>query len=67
VGTVVKILGTDLAGATGVTFNGAAAVFEVVSSSEIITSVPAGATSGKVQVATSTGTLSSNMGFRVLP
>jgi hypothetical protein len=67
VGTVVNILGTDLTGGTGVTFNGTAAVFEVVSSSEIITSVPVGATSGKVQVATSSGTLSSNVGFRVLP
>jgi uncharacterized repeat protein (TIGR03803 family) len=47
VGTAVNILGSDLAGATSVSFNGAAAVFEVVSSSEIITSVPAGATSGK--------------------
>jgi len=35
VGAAVKILGTDLTGATSVTFNGTAAVFEVVSSSLI--------------------------------
>jgi len=64
VGTAVRILGTGLTGATSVTFNGTAAVFTVVSSSEITTSVPAGATSGKVEVATPSGTLSSS-GFKV--
>jgi hypothetical protein len=63
----VKILGTDLTGATGVSFNGAAAVFEVISSSEITATVPAGASSGKVQVETPSGTLSSNVSFRVVP
>src|ERR1039457_2574131 len=47
VGAAVKILGTDLTGATSVGFNGTAAVFEVVSSSEITTTVPSGASSGK--------------------
>lgn len=46
-GKAVTILGTDLNGATSVTFDGAGAVFEVVSSSEITTTVPAGAGSGK--------------------
>ena len=50
VGAAVKILGTNLTGATSVTFNGTAAVFTVVSSSEITTTVPAGATTGKVKV-----------------
>jgi hypothetical protein len=63
----VKILGTDLTGATGVSFNGAAAVFEVISSSEITATVPAGASSGKVQVEIPSGTLSSNVSFRVVP
>src|ERR1017187_6676031 len=45
VGAAVKILGTDLTGATSVGFNGTAAVFEVVSSSEITTTVPSGASS----------------------
>ena len=66
-GAAVKILGTNLTGATSVTFNGTAAVFGVVSSSEIMTIVPAGATTGKVKVVTPLGTLSSNVPFRVLP
>jgi uncharacterized repeat protein (TIGR03803 family) len=67
VGATVKILGTDLTGATSVSFNGTAAVFTVVSSSEITTTVPAGASSGKVQVVTPSGTLSSNASFLVVP
>ncbi len=63
-GTAVRILGTNLTGTTSVSFNGTAAVFTVVSSSEITTTVPAGATSGKVEVATPSGTLS-NSGFKV--
>jgi|HubBroStandDraft_6_1064221.scaffolds.fasta_scaffold100857_1 uncharacterized repeat protein (TIGR03803 family) len=65
VGATVKILGTNLTGATSVTFNGKAATFTVASSSEITTTVPAGATTGEVQVATPTGTLLSNVSFRV--
>jgi uncharacterized repeat protein (TIGR03803 family) len=61
----VKILGTDLTGATSVTFNGMEATFKVVSSSEITTNVPEGATSGVVQVVTPSGTLSSNVKFQV--
>jgi hypothetical protein len=67
VGSAVKILGTDLTGATSVSFNGTAADFEVLSSSLIGTKVPAGASSGTVQVVTPSGTLSSNVPFRVLP
>jgi hypothetical protein len=63
----VKILGTNLTDATSVTFNGTSAVFKVVSSSENATTVPAGATTGKVKVVTPHDTLSSNMPFRVLP
>jgi uncharacterized repeat protein (TIGR03803 family) len=66
-GKQVKILGTDLTSATSVTFNGAAATFTVVSSSEITTTVPAGASSGRVEVRGPRGTLSSNVPFRVLP
>jgi uncharacterized protein (TIGR03437 family) len=55
-----------MAGATSVTFNGTAATFTVASGSEITATVPAGATTGRVQVITSTGgTLSSNMPFTV--
>ncbi|MFZ0816389.1 MAG: choice-of-anchor tandem repeat GloVer-containing protein [Candidatus Sulfotelmatobacter sp.] len=66
-GSTVKILGTDLTGATSVTFNGIAAAFTVVASSEIKTTVPVGATTGTVQVITPSGTLSSNQEFRVTP
>jgi hypothetical protein len=67
VGKAVKILGSDLTGATSVSFNGTTAVFKVVSSSEITTTVPVGASTGKVEVATPGGTLSSNVSFRVRP
>jgi uncharacterized repeat protein (TIGR03803 family) len=65
VGTAINILGTDLTGATSVTFNGTPAVFTVNSHSLITTTVPAGATTGTVQVVTPSGTLSSNLPFRV--
>jgi uncharacterized repeat protein (TIGR03803 family) len=65
-GMMVKILGTNLSGATSVSFNGAAAVFEVRSASEIVTTVPVGATSGTVEVVTPHGLLSSNVAFRVM-
>jgi uncharacterized protein (TIGR03437 family) len=63
----VKILGTNLTGATNVTFNGTAAAFIVVSASLVTTTVPAGATTGKVEVTTPRGTLKSNVAFRVTP
>ena len=44
VGSSVTILGSNLTGATSVTFNGTAASFTVVSSTEISATVPAGAT-----------------------
>lgn len=65
VGAKVIILGTSLTSATNVTFDGTAATFKVVSSSEISTTVPAGAKSGIVQVTTSAGGLSSNVVFVV--
>jgi uncharacterized repeat protein (TIGR03803 family) len=67
VGATVIILGTDLMGATGVTFDGIAAAFTVVSSSEITTAVPSGAATGKVRVTTPQGTLVSNLNFGVAP
>jgi uncharacterized repeat protein (TIGR03803 family) len=66
-GSAVNILGTDLTGVTSVSFNGAPAVFTVVSATEITAIVPAGATTGKVEVVTPGGTLLSNVPFRVLP
>jgi len=63
-GGKVVILGTDLSGASSVTFNGTPAVFTVVSPTEITTTVPAGATPGNVEVVTPSGTLVSNVPFR---
>ncbi len=66
-GASIGILGTDLTGATSVTFNGStSATFTVASPSLITTTVPAGATTGTVQVVTPGGTLSSNAPFRVI-
>jgi len=64
-GTAVIILGTNLTGATSVSFNGTTAAFTVVSGSEITTTVPTGATTGKVMVTTKRGTISSNARFVV--
>jgi len=66
-GTAIIILGTNLTGATKVSFNGTAAKFTVVSSSEITTTVPVGAKTGAVEVTTPSGTLNSNVAFRVRP
>jgi uncharacterized repeat protein (TIGR03803 family) len=65
VGAAVIILGNNLTGSTGVSFNGTAAEFTVVSSSEITTTVPSGATTGKIDVTTPSGMLTSNVKFRV--
>jgi uncharacterized repeat protein (TIGR03803 family) len=65
VGSPVKILGSDLTGATSVTFNDVPAAFTVVSAREISTTVPTAATTGKVEVVTPSSTLVSNVGFAV--
>jgi uncharacterized repeat protein (TIGR03803 family) len=65
VGTKVIILGNKLKGTTSVTFNGTAAVFKVISRTLIKTTVPTGATTGKVKVTTPGGTLTSNVKFQV--
>jgi len=66
VGNTVGILGTDLIGATSVTFNGVTASFKVVSASLIKTTVPAGATTGPIQVTLPNGVLQSNVPFVVI-
>jgi len=64
-GRKVILLGTNLAGTSSVSFHGTPATFHIVSKSEVITTVPAGATSGKIKVTTPRGTLTSNVKFRV--
>jgi len=66
-GTVVRILGNNLTGTTSVTFNGTAASFSVATNTLIEATVPAGASTGEIQVVTPSGTLSSNTPFRVEP
>jgi acetyl-CoA acetyltransferase len=67
-GAAIEILGSVLAGATSVTFNGTPATFAVnTSGTAISATVPIGATSGTIQVVTPSGTLSSNVPFRVRP
>jgi uncharacterized repeat protein (TIGR03803 family) len=65
VGASVLILGNNLTSATSVDFNGTPAAFTVISGSAISTTVPSGATSGPVAVNTTTGTLTTNVVFRV--
>jgi uncharacterized protein (TIGR03437 family) len=67
VGQIVRILGTALTGATAVTLNGIPATFTFYSASEITATVPAGATTGTVEVTTPSGTLLSAGPFTVLP
>jgi uncharacterized repeat protein (TIGR03803 family) len=67
VGGVVRILGTNLTGASELTFNGVRAGFTVASSSEIVTKVPVGATTGTIEVVVPSGTLSSKGQFFVIP
>jgi hypothetical protein len=66
-GTSVTISGTNFTGATAVAFNGTAATFTVTSSSAIQATVPAGATSGPISVATPGGTVTSTSSYSVAP
>jgi uncharacterized repeat protein (TIGR03803 family) len=67
VGATVRILGTNLTGTVSVTFNGTPAKVTSTSATEITAVVPAGATTGKVEVTMPSGTLTSNVAFLVLP
>lgn len=65
VGTSVMVSGTDLSGATSVSFNGTAATFQVLSATQFSTAVPAGATTGKISVTTPDGNAVSSASFSV--
>jgi len=67
VGSEVGILGNGLTSATSVTFKGTKAQFTVRSATLILTHVPAGATTGVVEVTLPSGTLTSNVPFQVIP
>jgi uncharacterized repeat protein (TIGR03803 family) len=66
VGQTGGILGQGFTGTTSVSLNGTPANFTVVSDTFIKATVPPGATTGFVTVVTPSGTLSSNVPFRVL-
>jgi uncharacterized repeat protein (TIGR01451 family) len=61
----VTITGTNLVFATNVTFNGTSAAFTIGSTTQIVATVPAGATSGLIQVQTLGGTATSSSSFTV--
>jgi hypothetical protein len=61
------ILGQGLSSATQVAINGLPANFTVVSDTFLNVVIPHGATTGYVTVTTSSGILTSNVPFRVLP
>jgi hypothetical protein len=68
VGKTIEFLGQGFKGTKGVSFNGSAAAFKIVSDVYLTATVPDGATTGSVTVVTKTnGTLMSNKTFRVTP
>ena len=67
VGSVQGILGQGFTRTTSVTFSGTPANFTVDSDTYLEATVPAGATTGYVEVTTPGGTLKSDRQFRVLP
>jgi uncharacterized repeat protein (TIGR03803 family) len=66
VGQTGGILGQGFTGTTSVSLNGIPAGFTVVSDTFIRATVPPGATTGFVTVVTTSGTLTSNVMFRVI-
>jgi uncharacterized repeat protein (TIGR03803 family) len=65
VGQTGGILGQGFTGTTSVSLNGTPAAFTVKSDTFITATVPPGATTGFVTVVTPSGTLTSNVPFRV--
>ena len=66
-GVGVIILGNGFTGTSGVSFDGTAAAFTVISDTEITATVPVGASTGTVKVTTTDSVLDSNVAFRVRP
>jgi len=65
VGQTVGILGQGFTGTTAVSLNGTPATFTVKSDTYLTAVVPSGATTGSVTVTTLSGTLTSNVAYRV--
>ena len=64
-GATVVVAGTNLTGASALSFNGTAATFTVNSATQITATVPTGATTGKVSVTTPNGAATSSTNFTV--
>jgi len=67
IGTPVTITGTSFTGAKKVTFANVPATFTVDSDTQISTTVPTGAVTGKIQVTTPGGKATSTTNFTVTP
>lgn len=67
VGQTVGVIGQGFTGATGVFVNGTPASFTLVSDTYMQVTIPSGATTGFITVNTPSGTLRSNLAFRVGP
>jgi uncharacterized repeat protein (TIGR03803 family) len=66
-GAEIRILGTDLSGATAVNFKGVPAGFTIVAPTEIVATIPGTAPSGPVQVTFPSGSLSTIGAFQIMP
>ena len=66
-GVQVVINGANFTQASAVTFNNKAAAFTKTADTQLIATVPAGATTGKIRVTTPTGTATSAINFVVGP
>jgi uncharacterized repeat protein (TIGR03803 family) len=67
VGTKVTVTGRHFIGATAVAFNGTPATFTVKSTTSLVATVPAGATTGPITVTNPGGSKTSTAIFTVLP
>jgi hypothetical protein len=65
VGTTVTITGQNLADAAGIAFNGTPAIIESATATQIVTQVPADATTGPITVTNPDGTTTSPASFTV--
>lgn len=66
VGDIITMTGTNFTGATAVNFNGSVAEFTVVNDISITSTVPEGATTGKISLITPGGNATSNSDFTVI-
>ena len=64
-GTSVTVSGSNFSGATAVSFNGVSASYTVGSGTQIVATVPSGATTGRIAVSNAKGTGTSSGSFTV--